>query len=94
MSEEYTTVANIKLHKQEATDLSFDELQTWVIWQFPRKKKSGLCGAVRPPMAEYEWYPALVHVKEQRVDVLAHLDQQFATPESAAEFVENMNDDS
>ena len=42
-------VADITLSKKHPTKLTYDDLYTWVIWQFPKLKGDGLCGAVRPP---------------------------------------------
>jgi hypothetical protein len=87
MSKEKRTVASIVLRNDRPTELSFKELYTWVIWQYPRQKGSGLCGAVRPPIANHCWYPALIKNAERRIRVHGHLDQEFATPEQAAEWL-------
>lgn len=79
-------VADIVFRTNRPTRLTFAELYTWVIWQFPRQKGTGLCGAVRPPIAEHGWFPALIQSKEKRVQVYAHLDETFSTPEAAADY--------
>ena len=71
------------------TELSFAELYTWVIWQFPRKQKSGLCGAVHPPIPEHGWFPAIITPQKYQISIHAHLEETFATPEAAAEYLQN-----
>lgn len=85
MNAEESIVANITLSRQKPTKLSFDDLQNWVIWQFPRRKETGLCGAVRPSIADHGWYPAIIYPKEEQVMVYAHLETHFSTPEEASE---------
>jgi hypothetical protein len=69
------------------TELSFAALYTWVIWQFPRKQKNGLCGAVHPPIPAYGWLPAIIYPQEKQLSIYAHLDQTFVTPEEAADYL-------
>ena len=78
-------VADITLSKKHPTKLTYDDLYTWVIWQFPKLKKDGLCGAVRPPIPDHQWYPAIIHLKEKKVDVYAHVDTEYDSPETASE---------
>lgn len=78
-------VANVTLDALQPTELTFLELETWVIWQFPRKKGAGLCGAVRPPIPQHGWYPAIILPKEKHVQVLAHLHTTFTSPEEACD---------
>jgi hypothetical protein len=85
MNAETFVVANIALDPTQATELTFHDLATWVIWQFPRKKGGGLCGAVRPPIPQHGWYPAIILPKEKRVQVLAHLHATYPTPEEAGD---------
>ena len=79
-------VAGIKLRTDRPTSLTFDDLFRWVIWQFPRPEQKGLCGAVRPPLADHEWIPAIIQAANSRVYVHAHAGVTFPTPELAAEF--------
>lgn len=80
-------LAGVKFRTDRPTTLSYSQLYQWVIWQFPRSsKRKGLHGAVRPPIAEHEWIPAVVQVDKERVQVYAHLDQTFPTPEAAADY--------
>ncbi len=85
MSQKRNVVAGIKLRKDQPTELAFRELFTWTIWQFPRKKARGLVGAVRPPIAEHGWFPAILHIREKKVMVHAHLPETFVSPEAAVE---------
>lgn len=78
-------VDNITLSKKQPTKLTYDELYTWVIWQFPKLKGDGLCGAVRPPIPDHHWYPAIIYLKEKKVDVYAHVGDEYDSPETASE---------
>ena len=79
------TVAQITFNTMKPTRLTFDDLYTWVIWQFPKHKEGGLCGAVHPPSSQHGWFPAIILVNEKCVEVHAHLMEQYETPESAAD---------
>jgi hypothetical protein len=85
MSQKQNVVAGIKLRAKSPTSLAFGDLFTWTIWQFPRRKAGGLLGAVRPPVAEHGWYPAIIHAKDKRAHVHAHLDATFDSPEAAVD---------
>jgi hypothetical protein len=78
-------IANLAFNKSQPTTLAFAELFTWVIWQFPKEAKGGLCGAVHPPGSEHGWYPAIIHLDTEKVQVFAHVDKSFPTPETAAD---------
>lgn len=91
MSAKRREVESLQLRLDGPTDLSLDDLYTWVVWQFPRLKKSRLCGAVRPPIADHNWYPALISRNDKRVSVYGHLDQDFETPAEAASWLENLH---
>lgn len=79
-----TLVHDIELNPEQPTSCSFEQLSDWVIWQFPQQAEDGLSGAVRPPIPEANWYPALINPKEKRVQIFGHLDTHFDTPEKAA----------
>ena len=79
-------IAGVKLRSDRPTTLSYHQLYQWVIWQFPRPSRKGFCGAVRPPIAEHEWIPAVILADKERVRVYAHLDQTFPSPETAVEY--------
>lgn len=91
MVSEAISGAGIDLDAKKPTTLTFGELYTWVIWQFPRKKDGGLCGAVHPPTANQGWFPAIIHNKDKRVLVHAHLNESFTTPEAAVEYLNQNN---
>jgi hypothetical protein len=93
MMTEKKVIADIALCLDHPTNLTFDQLFTWVVWQFPRKKGGGLCGAVRPPVANHGWYPAIINTREKRVQVHGHLPKPFATPEAAAENLDSLDFD-
>lgn len=83
-NQEDYTVADIPFSKTGPTCLTYDDLYTWVIWQFPRQKNGGLCGAVRPPIPQHGWIPAVILVDKRCVEVHAHLPQDYPSPEVAA----------
>lgn len=87
MAKESLIIADVALDTREPTTLTFGDLYTWVIWQFPRKMDGGLCGAVHPPTANEGWFPAIILNKEKRVSVHGHVDGAFATPEAAIEYL-------
>ncbi len=86
-------VATVSLNNGRSTSVSFKKLHTWVIWQFPRPKDSGLCGAVHPPIADHGWFPAVINPKEQKVQILGHTGEPFATPEAAIEYLKGKKRD-
>lgn len=87
MDNDKNLVANIQFNKSKPTSLSFHDLYTWTIWQFPAKIKNGLSGAVRPPIPGHTWYPAIIQAKEKNLQVFAHLNRTFSSPEKAAEYL-------
>jgi hypothetical protein len=80
-------IDSVKFDAAGPTELSFTALYTWVIWQFPRQQKSGLCGAVHPPIPDYGWLPAIIYPQKKELAIYAHLDETFATPEEAADYL-------
>ena len=91
MSSKRREVAKVVIRTDRPTNLTFTELYTWVIWQFPRPKGNGLCGAVRPPIGNHFWLPALIRSHDRRVLVYGHLEQEFATPAQAADWLEDQS---
>lgn len=89
MSSKTRKVASVTLRTDRPTELHFSDLYSWVIWQFPRLKRSGLCGAVRPPIANHCWFPAFIQHKEDRLVVYGHVNREFQTPEAAADWLES-----
>lgn len=88
MSKQQKVIAGIKLRSDRPTTLTYRQLHQWVIWQFPRFQNKGFCGAVHPPIAGHEWIPAIIQVEKESVRVYAHLDQEFPSPETAAEYLD------
>ena len=84
-------VHNIQLDQTQPTTFSFAQLYDWVIWQYPQQIEQGLTGAVRPPLAHENWYPAIIEPKKKRVQVYGHLDTLYNTPEEAAKQVSAVN---
>jgi hypothetical protein len=87
MTKKKKKVGSINIRLKKPTVLTFTELNSWVIWQFPRQVDKGLCGAVCPPDPEEGWYPAVIHLKEKVVQVHGHLDNKFKSPNDAADWV-------
>ncbi len=83
------TVADIGLNTDKPTKFTFADLYTWIIWQFPRLKNGRFYAAVHPPIEDHGWFPALINSKKKRLNVYAHLDKVFHTPEAAADFLKN-----
>lgn len=79
-------IAGVRLRSDRPTTVAYRQLYQWVVWQFPRPSRKGFFGAVRPPIADHAWFPALIQVDKKRVQVFAHLDQAYSSPESAAEY--------
>lgn len=77
----------ITLCVDRPTELTFDDLYRWIIWQFPRQKGGWFCGAVHPPAAEMGWYPAVILAQQSCVLVYGHLAQTFDSPEAALEWL-------
>jgi hypothetical protein len=80
------SIDQVTLDTAVPTELPLQELFTWVIWQFPRKQAGGLLGAVRPPMAQHGWFPAIIHSKNKTVLVHGQVERPFDTPEAAADY--------
>lgn len=81
----------ITLNSDEPTMLTFKQLHDWVIWQIPQSVGNGLRGAVKPSSVTQQWYPAIVDVKKEKVQVYGHLDELFETPESASKYLTKNN---
>jgi phosphoglycolate phosphatase-like HAD superfamily hydrolase len=87
--EDHITVAGITFDSNP-TVVSLDELYSWVIWQYPRRKGKGYYGAVRPSDPQWGWLPAVVLADQRRVLVFAHVGELFTTPESAAKYLDSV----
>jgi hypothetical protein len=87
MTELTKQVDTIMIKLDQPTELTFSDLYTWVIWQYPRQVEKGLCGAVRPPLPEHGWLPAVIRLKEKVVLVHGHVDKSFSYPAAAADWV-------
>lgn len=77
-------IGHLYFYLDKPTELTFFELQSWVLWQFPHKSGTTLTGAVHPPLAEYGWLPAYIWPQQKRVIVHAHHDRTYPSPEAAA----------
>jgi hypothetical protein len=89
MTSSKKVTSSLYIRTDGPTELSFDELYTWVIWQFPRITAGGMCGAIRPPIAKHGWFPAIIRQQEGRVLVHGHLDEEFLTPNDAYAWFDN-----
>ncbi len=87
MNEKSQKVANIILRQDRPTEVTIDDLYAWVIWQFPRQKRRGLCGAVHPPLAGHTWYPAEIGYLDKKILIHGHIDHEFDSPVEAADWL-------
>lgn len=79
-------VAQLKLSTSKPTTLNLKLLHDWVVWQFPKQTANGFYGAVHPPLQEHGWFPAIIHLGKNEVQVYGQVVETFATPEMAAEY--------
>jgi hypothetical protein len=84
--EEYSNVAGIKLRTDKPTNVALHRLFGWVIWQFPLPQKKGYKGAVRPPIGDLAWIPAIIRTDKKLVKIYGNLDKRYATPEKAVQY--------
>lgn len=88
MDEVPATVTVADLSSEEPTELLMADVHSWVVWQFPTPRRSGLCAALHPPEAASGWYPAIVYPEEERLEIYAHAAGPFPTPEEAVAWME------
>ncbi len=79
----HRSIDNIPFQTNKPTPVSANTIFNWVIWQFPHTKDDGFCGAVHPPLPDHTWYPAIIHNEGQQIQVYAHLNMHFSSPEEA-----------
>ena len=87
MNEENHMIADLLLRNDRPTEVTADDLYTWVIWQFPRQISGGLCGAVHPPLAGHTWYPVTIGYLDKKIQIHGHIDQEFSSPSEAADWL-------
>jgi hypothetical protein len=81
------TVANIRLRKDNPTELTIDDFYEWVIWQYPLEMEGGLCCAVHPPIPNHTWYPAVIGHLDNKIVVHGNINREFGSPREAAEWL-------
>lgn len=86
------TIGALEIHREQPTELTFDDLNDWVLWQFPRLDGGWLCGAAHPAEPEFGWIPARIQPHQQRVRLYAHGTPPLTTPEEAAAWIANFQD--
>ncbi len=86
MTDEQRTIAGVMFEQERPTRVSAETLFQWVIWQYPKKLDKKLIGAVRPPIPQFGWFPALIDPIKKSVMVYAHVAEPLDSPESAAAF--------
>lgn len=79
-------IAHLKFNDTKPTSLNLKLLQDWVIWQFPKKRDKGYCGAVHPPLANHGWFPAIIRLDKNEIQIHGHVSQTFNSPEMAADY--------
>jgi hypothetical protein len=84
-------VAGVKLRLDKPTNVAMRSLYGWVIWQFPVPQKKGFQAAVRPPLADHAWLPAIVRADKNRVKIYGHIDEQYASPDAALAYFKELN---
>lgn len=85
MAKKSIDVAGVTFSRTAPTRVTFAEMFSWVIWQFPRPFRSGLRGAVRPPVEGHGWYPAVIFPADKHAQVYGHVAEPFDSPEAAAD---------
>ncbi|MCB8989065.1 MAG: hypothetical protein R3E31_01400 [Chloroflexota bacterium] len=95
MTQEKATrlVANLTLSANQPTIVAREALFNWIVWQFPTLKNGNLCAAVHPPLPGYGWLPAVIK-GEKNVQVFAHLDAPFESPETAVDYFTGKTEES
>lgn len=81
-------IDGLSLNRHSPTTITLDHLFHWVVWQYPRRRPQGYCGAVRPPSGG--WYPALVSADQKRVLIYGHLPETFESPELASKHLDSL----
>lgn len=79
-------LAGLTLATDTPTRLTREELDKWVIWQFPHPHADGFRGAVHPPVAGHGWYPALIRPKAKDIQLFGNIPNPFSSPEEAISF--------
>ena len=85
-NQEKYNVAGIALRTDKHTNIALHRLYGWVIWQFPRLRNNGYLAAIRPPLVDQEWIPAIIRADRNQVKVYGNAGKKYATPEEAVEF--------
>jgi hypothetical protein len=87
-SQTKTEINGIRLETDKPTSVKLDKLFSWVVWQYPRRRKNGHSGAVHPPIPGFGWFPAIIDADNGRVHIYGHIADQFPTPELAAKYLD------
>ena len=92
MSSKGQDLASVTLKSNEPTELKISDLYTWIIWQYPKKLKQGLCGAVKPPVVGHGWYPAEIIQARKTILVHGEVIKPFENPSEAADWLSSSAD--
>ena len=87
MSSKTIRVGSLEIDLEQPTQLTFADLDDWVLWQFPGTRGHWLTGAAHPPIAQYGWIPARLEPVKGHVILYAHCCPPLKTPEEAAEWM-------
>ena len=88
MRKVHPAIVSIDLREDGPTELGLEDVADWVVWQFPRPRRGGLCAALHPPETAFGWLPGIVYPEEERLDIYAHAAGPFPTPEEAVAWME------
>ncbi|HZD11683.1 MAG TPA: hypothetical protein VE553_10105 [Candidatus Binatia bacterium] len=92
MSSKTRSFGSLELEVEQPTELSFADLEEWVLWQFPRAHGGWLCGAAHPAEPAFGWIPARIQPHKKRVILYAHRAEPLGTPEEAADWIASLRD--
>lgn len=84
------TIDTLLLSTELPTEVSFRQVYSWVLWQFPQTEKGWFRGAVHPPIADYGWLPAFIDAQTKKVQIFAQIKEPLASPEEVKAFFERL----
>ena len=86
MEKDSNLIDKILLHKDKPTEVTIEELFTWVIWQFPNGTQEAAFGAVHPPEEGHGWFPVMINQSDNKISIFGNLENQFPSPEDVSTY--------